>query len=205
MKKYLIFDLDWTLIHSIWNTVHYIINFLKDYEDFSEEKARYVLTNTAWSPLIKQVWIIFENFDEKKKKQVTELIYKWLLDLDAEFFEGIPEKITELKDNYKLFLTTWNSTNVAKKYLNKWWVLEYFEIIHWSDIILKWKDHLNSFKKYTGDEDFFKKSIYIWDWDSDRYFARESWIDFIHIWNIKKDKYEINSITEIDKILNIFK
>ena len=40
MKKYLIFDLDWTLIHSIWNTVHYIINFLEDYEDFSEEKAR---------------------------------------------------------------------------------------------------------------------------------------------------------------------
>jgi len=48
------------------------------------------------------------------------------------------------------------------------------------------------------EKNFFEKSIYIWDWDADRYFAGIFDIDFIHIWNEWKDEYEIKSVAEID-------
>ena len=63
-------------------------------------------------------------------------------------------------------------------------------------------EHLNIFKEYSKDKVFFKNSIYVWDGHSDRIFAKEAWIDFIHIWNNKKDKYEIKSVKDIDNILN---
>jgi hypothetical protein len=168
------------------------------------EKAKYIFSTTPWMALKNQIKLVYEWIENIDSEKITLEIYEDLLNHDAEFFEWIIDKIKELKDNYKLFLTTWNSTQVAKKYLEKWWIIEYFELIYWSDKILKWIDHLNIFKDYSDDEDFFKKSIYVWDGQSDRIFASEAWIDFIHIWNDNKDKYEIESVTHIDKILTNF-
>ena len=199
--KYIIFDLDWTLIESMSDTVKLIINHLKQIPETDIEKAEYVFSTTAWMPLRKQIELIFKWFDAIDTDKITSDIYTSLLWHDADFFEWATEKIMELKDNYKLFLTTWNSTQVANNHLKKWWIIEHFELIYWSDVILKWMEHLNLFKEYSWDNDFFKKSIYVWDWQSDRLYAKQAWIDFIHIWNQKIDKYEIKSVKDIDDIL----
>lgn len=202
-KEYIIFDLDWTLIESMWDAVKIIINHLNKIEWFNEEYARYIFSTTAWTPLKKQIEVLFNDFSEDKIQIITDDIYEKLEKHEADFFEWIPEKVKNLSKDYNLFLTTWNSTKVAYKHLEKWWIIECFELIYWSEKVLKWKEHLEIFEEYSLDKNFYEKSIYVWDWDSDRLFANEKNIDFIHIWNTKKDKYEINSVNEIDKILDL--
>jgi len=202
MKKYIIFDLDWTLIQSMSNAVKIILEYLSKIPKVDLEKAKYIFKTTPWTALKTQIEYIFEWNKNINTNIITKEIYENLLNYDADFFEWIPKKIKELCKKYKLFLTTWNSTKVAIKHLKKWWIIDCFELIYWSDKILKWIEHLNIFKEYSKDKDFFKNSIYVWDGHSDRIFAKEAWIDFIHIWNNKKDKYEIKSVKNIDNILN---
>jgi len=205
MKKYIIFDLDWTLIQSMSDAVKIILNHLSKIPGIDLEKAKYIFKTTPWTALKTQIEYIFEWDKNINTDKITKEIYKTLLNYDADFFNWVPEKIKELCKKYKLFLTTWNSTKVAIKHLKKWWIIDCFELIYWSDKILKWIEHLNIFKEYSKDKVFFKNSIYVWDGQSDRIFAKEAWIDFIHIWNNKKDKYEIKSVKDIDKILINFK
>jgi phosphoglycolate phosphatase-like HAD superfamily hydrolase len=150
-----------------------------------------------------QLKLIFKWVENINYDLILNEIYKKLLSNDAEFYEWVIEKIIDLKDNYKLFLTTWNSTQVAKKYLEKWWIINYFELIYWSDEILKWEEHLEIFKEYTWDKDFYKKAIYVWDWDMDKEFAYSKNIDFIRVWyKWESDENRIKSVAEIDNILN---
>jgi len=201
-KEYLIFDLDWTLIESMSDTVKIITNYLKQIPNTDFEKVRYVFSTTPWMALKKQIELIYNWYNDIDSEKITLEIYEQLLKQDANFFEWIIEKIKELSNNYKLFLTTWNSTEVAIKYLTEWWIKDKFELIYWSDKILKWKDHLEIFKEYSLDKDFYRKSFYIWDWNSDREFAKSCNIDFIHVWNSKIYKYEIDSVKDIDIILS---
>ncbi len=203
MKKYIIFDLDWTLISSESKIKKRVLNFIKEKEKDSYDKARYLITKTQWMPLkdffFKIVWN--KNKAEKYSKDVYKIL--WHLRKKTNFFPWAKKKIKELSKKYKLFLSTWSSTKFAKDILKDGWIKDYFELIYWSDIILKWQEHLDIFADYSWDKHFFKKSIYIWDWDMDRVFAKNAKIDFIHIWNEKKDRYEIKSIIEIDNILKI--
>ena len=200
--KYIIFDLDWTLIESMDNAVKTILEYLETIPETDMGKAKYVFQTTPGTALKNQIKMIFDWIDNIDSDFITKEIYKDLLAHDADFFEWIPEKIIELKDDYKLFLTTWNSTEVARKHLIKWWIINYFELIYWSDVILKWMEHLNIFKEYSMDNDFFKNSVYVWDWQSDRIFAKQAWIDFIHIWDENIDEYEIKTVKDINNILN---
>lgn len=202
MKKYLIFDLDWTLIQSMDNTLELVLNYIKNINIIDYEKAEYIFKTTPWMALKNQLQIICEWNNNIDITDITNWLYKELLTIESSFFTWIPQKIKELNKKYKLFLTTWNSTDVAKKHLKKWWIIDCFELIYGSDKIFKWSEHLKIFKDYSDDTNFYKHSVYIWDWDMDKLFASEAWIDFIRIWNFKKDKYEINSIVNIDNILN---
>lgn len=204
MKKYLIFDLDWTLIESMWDTINMVLDMLLKIEWTDIEKAKYIFFTTAWTPLLTQLEMLYEWFQNVDCKKLTQDIYNEILKLDTNFFPWVLQKVLELKNDYKLFLTTWNSTPTAIKHLKNWWIYEHFEIVLWSDEIHKWELHLEIFEEYSNDTDFYNKSIYIWDGDADRLFASKKWIDFIHIWNDKVDKYEINSVCEIDEILKIF-
>lgn len=201
-KEYLIFDFDWTLVESMWDTVKIIKEFLSDIEWTDIELVDYIFKTTPWMALQKQIEIIYKNNNTINHKNITLEIYEKLLKYDADFFDWVIDIIKELSKEYKLFLTTWNSTKVAEKHLVKWWIKDCFELIYWSDNILKWKDHLEIFKDYSCDEYFYQKSYYIWDGNSDRLFANEAWIDFIHIWNEWIDKYEIKSVKDINNIIN---
>jgi phosphoglycolate phosphatase-like HAD superfamily hydrolase len=200
MKKYLIFDLDWTLIESQWSIFNLLEDFFKKNFPELKEKAMYIFKMWKWRPLFDQLEDIFE--DKEKAEIYKKIIYNNLNEkIKWSFFFKIPEKIKELSKKYKLFLTTWNSTTFAKNTLKKWNILDCFELVYWSDKILKWEEHLELFKEYSWDENFYEKSFYIWDWNADREFAKQKNIDFIHIWNDNIDKYEIESVVNIDDIL----
>jgi FMN phosphatase YigB (HAD superfamily) len=135
-------------------------------------------------------------------KKIIEEFEK--INQNIEFFPWVLEKMVELSKWYKLFLTTSSPTYVAENALKSWWIFELFEIIYWSEQIAKSEIHLEYFQEYSSDENFYRKALYIWDWNNDRVFAQRKNIDFIHIWNDKKDKFEINSVCEIDEILKLF-
>lgn len=202
-KKYLIFDLDGTLINSQNWLIDLIWGFIKDHVKITKDEMAYLFNYKTWTPLEIQMCDIL--WSEKKWKELTDKIYEEILIHNkknpANFFSWVPEKILELSKKYKLFLTTWNHTDFAKEVLEKWWIIQCFEEIYWSDKIHKWMKHLEIFKENSCDKNFFEKAVYIWDWNSDREFAKIFDIDFIHIWSEKKDKYEIKSVVEISEIL----
>jgi len=210
MIKYLIFDLDWTLIRSNKQNLKIVLNEIEKYDDKYLEKAKYLFSTTPWMPLYNQLNILFgeKNLTDTKIKNLCEKIYKKFNKKSdkIEFFEWVSEKIIELSKKYKIFLTTWNSTKFAKNVLEKWGIIECFDLIFWSDEIKKWSQHLDIFKNYSEDESFFDNSIYFWDWDMDKLFALEKNIKFVRVWD-KQDINEefIDSIANIDNILGKYK
>lgn len=202
MKKYLIFDLDGTLIESMGTIVQVIVKELEKIPWVDIEKARYIFHSTGGTSLKEQLQMICQD-ESIDYDSLTEKLYDKISKVEAVFFPQIPEKIKKLQEKYTLFLSTWNSTPTAERYLQEWWMYSYFKIILWSNEIPKWARHLEIFQQDSQDIDFYKKAIYIWDWDSDRIFAWEKWIDFIHIGNDKKDIYEIQSVAQIDTILEL--
>ena len=201
--KYIIFDLDWTLINSTHKIIDIIEDyFLENYPDYYDTAKYYVESKTSIS-LEELLELIFKNKDLAEKE--TKKIYKLLNSLrdKIKFFPWIQEKILKLSKNYKLFLTTWSSTKFAKQTLKDWKIKECFEEIIWSDKILKWKKHLEIFKKLSEDNNFYENSIYLWDGEMDKIFSGEKNIDFIRVWNRWTDnENRIKSIIEIDSFLN---
>ncbi len=200
MKKYIIFDLDWTLIESMSDTLKIVFDELEKIPWTDMELARYVFTQTMWKPLKKQLELVYPNKTNEEIEKITQQIYQRLSNQEPQFFPWSIETIKKLCKDYKLFLSTWNSTSFAIKTLERWWIKDCFELILGSDKILKWPDHLEYFKNHTNDEDFYKKAIYVWDGNSDREFAKSKNTTFIHIGNDGKDEYEIR---EIGNLLNI--
>lgn len=203
MKKYLIFDLDGTLINSKNKNEEKVINIIKSLNPEKENQARYILSNTAWMPLLKQLKLIFEEqIKDLNLEELTEKIYNELLSLENEitFFPWVMEKIKDLREKYTLFITTGNSTRFAREELEKAWIQDYFEVILGSDKFLKWPEHIKIFKEKVADDDFCKYAIYIWDGERDREIALSHNISFIHIGNENIDTYEISDIRDIDEI-----
>lgn len=203
MIKYLIFDLDWTLIKSDNLILNIILDIIEKYDKNYIEKSKELFPKSRWMPLYDQIKILFEdkNITEEEIKKLWDLIYKKIIDSidNFIFFNWIPEKIKELSKKYKLFLTTWNSTKFAIEILKKWNIEGCFDLIYWSDKLKKWIEHLNTFKNYSNDEYFFENSLYFWDWDMDKYYASLFNIKFVRIWNKNKYKKEavIQSIADI--------
>ena len=203
MKKYLIFDLDGTLVKSVGHGAILIHDFFKEHAPDFLESSDYVFATTAGTPFVRQLEMIFGEWHEKIPF-FKDTIYDMLLnECEHDFFEGAIEKISELSQKYTLFLTTGNSTAFAIKAFQQWNILECFRKVLWSESVLKGKDHLEIFFQETGDSDFYKNAVYIWDGPADRTFAHDAGIDFIHIWNEKKDRYEIVTVAHIDTILEI--
>jgi len=193
--------MDWTLLQSMDNIMDIIYDYIAEIDEELVDNAKYIFENSFGQPLIKQVKEIFwEKFDHQK---ITDEIYDKLSNMETIFFPWAIEKIKELSHKYTLFLTTWSATQTALRHLQEWWIKDLFAMILWSDKILKGREHIEEFITYTWDADFAKKAVYTWDWEWDKLFAGEFWIDFIRIWKIWKDKYETNSVAEIDEILEI--
>lgn len=203
-KKYIIFDLDGTLINSTHKIIDIIEKFfLENYPDYYDN-AKYYIENNQWQSLQEQLEKIFN--DKEIAIKITKKLYKKLNNLrnKINFIPWIQEKIKQLSKNYRLFLSTGSSTDFANNTLKDWWIKNCFEIIYWSDKILKWKEHIDIFKNSTWDSDFYKNCVYVWDWEMDKIFAMESWIDFIRVWyKWEKDENKIISVKDIDNFIKL--
>ncbi len=192
-KKYIIFDLDWTLISSNQNITNLIFQYFKENEPDYYDKVRYSLDFNQISNI--QELLIEVYWKNHCNTKHTD-IYNFLDEHNHknDFIPWTIEKIKQLKSKYKLYLSTGSSTKFANEILELWWVKQYFEIIQWSDIIPKSEVHLDIFEEHSNDKEFFKKSISIWDSMRDELFAKNRKIDFIKIWEEYKSISEIKNI-----------
>ncbi len=193
MKKYIIFDLDWTLIHSQKSINNTIIEYIeKNFEEDYIDPTRYFLHNQKWATLkylFEYLWIYWNENKYHEKKLFNEI--KKIENLN--FIDWTIKKIKQLYDNwYILFLSTWNSTDFAENILEKWWIKDLFKKIMWSEIVPKSNEHIEIFKDEVLDKDFFKKSLSIWDWQKEEEIANYYWIEFIKIWIKYKSIEQIN-------------
>lgn len=195
MKKYIIFDLDWTLIDSHNNIKDIILKYFKKNDPEVYDKVRYTLDFNKISSIKELLENVYSNTKENTDKKHNE-IYKYLDEKNHEskFIEWTIKKIIELKDRYKLYLSTWSSTKFAEEILEIWWIKKYFEMILWSEKIQKSEEHLDIFMENSNDPDFFKLAISIWDSPKDDYFAKQRNIDFIKIWEKYKSVSDIKNI-----------
>lgn len=202
MKKYLIFDLDGTLLKSDEQIDKLIYNYIeKNIDSELVDTARYLIENNQWMSIKETMYKLIANENEANKhyQSITLLIDS--MQGQVVFFDWIQDKIKELSQKYTLFLSTWNSDKFANEILSHGWIYDYFDKILWSSYILKSPEHIDELINYTWDIDFSSQAIFIWDWQRDRLIAESKNIDFIHIWSDNIDTYEIQSVTQIDTIL----
>lgn len=204
MKKYLIFDLDGTLIKSNHNLIELVSNFMCKKYDLDKESLQYFFHNTRWVALREQIKT-FMKVDEKKAEKIANEIYELIQkDKSCVFFDGVPEKIKELSEKYKLYLSTGNSTAFATKKLKEAGIFELFEYVLWSERIMKWSEHIKIFEEQVW-ESLWENCVFIWDGQKDREIAHIHNMSFIHIdeklENTYDDIYEIPSVRDIDIIL----
>jgi FMN phosphatase YigB (HAD superfamily) len=206
MKKYLIFDLDGTLIQSQTWINKLIHDFFEANEPEYTSTSDYIFSTTQWTPLKEQLILIFWEKQKEKVEYFTANIYQLIREKWSHtFFPWVLEVVKKLSQDYTLFLTTGNSTPFATEVLKDGWIYECFEKVLGSDEILKGKPHLEIFRELSWDEEFYSHAIYTGDGPSDRAFAKEARIDFIHIWNEWKDVYEILSVKDIEPIIEQIK
>ncbi len=207
MKKYIIFDLDWTLISSIWNIQEKILKKSKEFfPNFSEDEIKYFLFKTNWASMRKYV----ENFFENKNSPEIEKIEKELHLLTNKerekinFEEWVVDMVKRLSKDFTLFLSTWAKEEFAIEALEKWWLTEYFKAIRWSDFSSK-EEHVLEFSILTEDLNFFKKCFSVWDWFVEEEAAKKYSIDFIKIWENWKSEFEVGHILEVEKVVKQIK
>lgn len=206
MKRYLIFDLDGTLIISNSQIDTLIYTYIKNHFDSDiQENARYYIENFQWMSLQELFNRILDNKNQAKFHRDTLTKKIDALQNQVQFFDWACELIEKLSKEYILFLSTWNSDNFAKEILKKWNIYHYFEKVLGSTNIMKSSEHLEEFYKHIQDENFYKNATFIWDWARDREIAGSKNLNFIHIGNQWKDKYEISEIKYIETILPFIK
>lgn len=206
MKKYLIFDLDGTLVQSGNQIDRIIFNYIQENLDPELlEHAAYLVKNNQWMSLFQLIEILLE-CDKQTAQFHGNRIYKEINKVSQQinFFEWVPEKITELSKKYTLFLSTWNTDKFAKKVLKQWGIYDCFEKIMGSTLVKKSPDHIKHFMNHIDDKEFIDKSVFIGDGQIDEAISKFFWMDFVHISPFKENKFHIKNVNQIDDILNYF-
>ena len=202
MKKYLIFDLDWTLIDSHWTNWNriqdYIDKNLPEYSDNAKYSLKQMYRFSNISKILLQ--IMPEKEYEKHIIWIKKVLDKKPLNIN--FYSWAIDLIKRLSKKYDLYLSTWSPEHILEEVLNHWEILDYFKLTKWSKFIQKWVEHIEIFKDYSEDSEFEKYSILIWDWYMDKFIAEQCWIDFIRVWTwILEWEVWIKNISELESIL----
>lgn len=122
-----------------------------------------------------------------------------------ELFTWVASTLASLSKDYTLFLSTAASDVRVREYLKQQNLYNYFEYILGSSYIQKSEKHIEYFQEIILDDNFCKKTVFIWDSSSDKYIAHQKDIDFIGIWNHIDADMKINNINELLQILKIWK
>ena len=99
MKKYIIFDLDWTLINSNNNIKEIIFDYFKINDIENYDKVRYTLDFDKISSIKELLEYVYSGNEENIDKKHDE-IYKYLDEKNhkSKFIDWTIKKIIELKD-----------------------------------------------------------------------------------------------------------
>lgn len=203
--KYLIFDLDGTLIRSQGRVSSLVAKFFEERFWLDVEATRYYFHSTRGKALISQIREYLQVGEEAARKLSEEIYHLILQTKKGEFFPGVVEKIKELSQNFVLFLSTGNSTAFARENLQEWGILDCFEAIIGSDILIKGIEHLQVFSEKVWDPAFLQKAVFVWDGENDRDIAQQAGIPFIHIEEEKCSfgvRYCISTVAEISEVLS---
>lgn len=197
MKKYIIFDLDWTLIKKHKVDIYEFL--LKKIKNISEEK--FVLANII---IEEDYWIRAKKLLEKIDLEVkqSEIIMKEIhqivdeLSDKQELFNDTVEIIEKLSQKYDLFISSVSSDWMVQNFLEKPEIKWKIRAWLWSSKIQKWVKHISRFKEMTNNKKFEKQSIFIWDSETDKILAQKSGIDFIEV----SDWVSLSILEKIEKL-----
>ncbi len=205
-KSYIIFDLNGTIIDTVEKMYQIIINEINSKTSFNKEEIVNILNKNNWKWIKDILAILLPNLPKSELIEIEKNILNLSLrSLDKSIFrKWIISLIEEMSIRYKLFLSSWNHIDYVNNVLDLWWIKGCFTKVLWSQEITKSEKHLEIFKKIVKDEDFYSKSIYIWDWKTDELNAKKKWIDFIVMRNYHNKNLIKSFILEIGD-LNILR
>lgn len=205
MKKYIIFDMDGTLIESSSTNLPLMYKHLKKYiPDLEYDYFVYYNIQTTGTATREQIRVLWKNtLSESAVNKIADEIYAMIIEKRDKhpFFDGVVEMIKSLHQDYTLFLSTGNSDEYAQKKMADAWINVCFNKILGSSIVFKGPDHIKMFKDTTADQDFEKYAVYLGDGNTDREIAQSHNIDFIKIWKSGIDTYEVDNTIEALKII----
>lgn len=204
MKRYIILDLDGTLIDSEWVLEKEILKEFQTHRPDYVDKVRYfwnTLNGMGYRDFLTR---IFENsediiFMEEKIKRVIEECKS-----NFTFFPWAVDTVRLLSLNYTLFLSTGNYTENAVEILKNAGIHGLFAHIQWSEIFSKSPLHISIFKDMAMDPDFEKYTLSVGDGDVEKSVAETCKIDFIQVWVDAKHMHKIPTISELPKYLANF-
>lgn len=197
MKRYIILDLDGTIINSE-NTIE--SEFLRAVELYKKEyleNAKYsrkTVSGMGYRDFLATIFETKEDIDYMEKK-VQEILERSKLGFTP--FPKAVETIETLSKNYTLFLSTWCYTNVAIDILTHLDILKYFAHVQGSEIIPKSLKHIEICKDITLDPEFEKYALSVGDGTVEKQVAQQANIDFIQVGGSQTNAYYISSIAEL--------
>lgn len=184
MKKYIIFDLDGTLLKPHKVDIYELL--LEEINKISPEKyvqAQGLIKNNYGIRAKK----LLEMLDFPTSQVETIMNYligvvEWLKET-WEFFPEVQEVIETLSSQFTLILSTVSSDEYAHFILEKYALHQNFGLILGSTHIQKWDDHIMRMREFLAQDDFTTQTIFIGDSDHDASIAEKHEIDFIRVPN----------------------
>lgn len=109
MIKYLVFDLDGTLIRSQGRVSGLIAEFLEERFGLDKEATRYYFHSMRGKALLPQLMDYLQMAEQEAQVLADELYALIRQTPQGEFFPGVIEVIQRLSQDFRLFLSTGNS------------------------------------------------------------------------------------------------